>query len=351
VKSIIMKACIALTLCLLGAFNPRSIGEAEAAGAVVNTRKLVCSVPGVRCKTSNTPVPPKIPEFTPVLRTGLRIAPFECSGGTCPTPTGGAVRMLCDLSHVSFDDPIVFPGTPGATHQHFFFGNTTTNAFTTSESLMAATSTTCAGGTANKGAYWVPAVVDMFTKEPLMVISINLYYKGGTTKPPNGLRMVAGRNANAQGYEDETFYQIARFSCNGGLWQSTIPTDCPGGGEIWLDVGFPQCWDGLNLDSPNHRSHMTTIQGSPGDVCPSTHPLEISHIEFIARLQIPVGSNGSRLRLSSDNYPLSTPAGWSLHGDAWISWTEEIKDIWWTNCIVAGLDCHDNLLGDGTTLY
>jgi hypothetical protein len=33
------------------------------------------------------------------------------------------------------DDPIVFPRQPGAAHQHDFFGNTSTNAYSTDASL------------------------------------------------------------------------------------------------------------------------------------------------------------------------------------------------------------------------
>jgi hypothetical protein len=35
------------------------------------------------------------------------------------------------------DDPIVFPGQPGASHMHDFFGNETTNAYSTQSSMLA----------------------------------------------------------------------------------------------------------------------------------------------------------------------------------------------------------------------
>ena len=40
----------------------------------------------------------------------------------------GAFRINCSLSHMNFDDPIVFPGQSRATHLHAFFGNTAVNA-------------------------------------------------------------------------------------------------------------------------------------------------------------------------------------------------------------------------------
>jgi hypothetical protein len=38
------------------------------------------------------------------------------------------VRTACQFSHMAFDDPIVYPGQPGKSHLHVFFGNTGTNA-------------------------------------------------------------------------------------------------------------------------------------------------------------------------------------------------------------------------------
>ena len=62
----------------------------------------------------------------------------------------------CTFSHSAPDDPIVFFGQPGASHDHSFVGNTGTNASSTLESLLA-TGTTChrPGDTA---AYWMPTL-------------------------------------------------------------------------------------------------------------------------------------------------------------------------------------------------
>ena len=34
-------------------------------------------------------------------------------------------QMLCTIDHFGPDDPIVFPGQPGDSHMHSFYGNTT----------------------------------------------------------------------------------------------------------------------------------------------------------------------------------------------------------------------------------
>jgi uncharacterized protein DUF1996 len=63
---------------------------------------------------------------------------------------------------------------------------------------------------------------------------------------------------------------------------SELPTKmCPGG--IRASVIFPSCWDGKNLDSPDHRSHVAYSPSRnvlANDACPSTHPIRIPQIMY-----------------------------------------------------------------------
>jgi hypothetical protein len=46
---------------------------------------------------------------------------------------------------------------------------------------------------------------------------------------------------------------------------------------------FPSCWDGKNLDSPNHQSHMaSTVRGGfrPAGPCPATHPIKMPQLAY-----------------------------------------------------------------------
>jgi hypothetical protein len=55
---------------------------------------------------------------------------------------------------------------------------------------------------------------------------------------------------------------------------------CPGG--IRATIIFPSCWDGKNLDSPDHKSHVAYSNsgglGTPN--CPSTHPVAIPQVMY-----------------------------------------------------------------------
>ena len=64
----------------------------------------------------------------------------------------------CRFSHQAPDDPIVFPGKPGASHQHTFVGNRTTDAFSSFGSLRSG-STTCMRPD-DTAAYWVPTLFE-----------------------------------------------------------------------------------------------------------------------------------------------------------------------------------------------
>jgi hypothetical protein len=56
---------------------------------------------------------------------------------------------------------------------------------------------------------------------------------------------------------------------------------CPGG--IRATIIFPSCWDGVNLDSPDHKSHVAYAPGNSAlanDKCPSTHPVRIPQVMY-----------------------------------------------------------------------
>ena len=46
----------------------------------------------------------------------------------------------------------------------------------------------------------------------------------------------------------------------------------------------PSCWDGKNLDSPDHQSHMFNTMKSGGFVnapaCPASHPVRMPQVTY-----------------------------------------------------------------------
>jgi len=177
---------------------------------------------------------------------------------------------------------------------------------------------------------------------------------------PAGLRMIAG-DPNASGPHPEVF--SSRWKCIGGpnqqngLYQSSIG-NCDLGATLYQEVFFPQCWDGINLDSPDHRSHMSyTVRilnpdaKSYREECPKTHPVVLPHVSFNVTYLVREKDAPLRWRLSSDMYDRSLPGGFSSHGDWFNGWKTDMSDSWARNCIEAQKDCHAHLLGDGRKIF
>ncbi len=290
---------------------------------------------------------------------------IEPSNDTYP-PSGGEFRIGCQVSHMSNDDPLVYPNQQGAAHHHTFFGNTSLNYKSNLNTLSSTGNSTCHGGIANRSAYWVPSMIDTSTNTPVVPDDTGFYYKHGSIDgsliqvPPKGLRMIAG-NAKATTEEDSGY----KFSCLPGPnstrktwpWKAGIPkgADCEAGDKLVFSINFPQCWDGKNLDSPNHKDHMAFPSHRrdvlPDFYCPATHPVAIPHITVNVNFNITKSNSTANWRLASDNYPNTLPGGFSGHAD-WVNgWDETVMAGIIKNCINAKRDGHSHLLCDGRTLY
>ncbi|MEV6630987.1 DUF1996 domain-containing protein [Actinoplanes sp. NPDC051470] len=217
----------------------------------------------------------------------------------------------CPYSHRLPDDPIVFPSMPGASHMHSFFGSTVTNAYTTVNDLLNANSN--CNPSIDKSSYWIPTFYN--NNVPVEPTTGVFYYLGegvrddliATTQPlPLGLRIVAG-NAKAAGPNDNT---ISRWSC---LHAGQVPPShdfvtCPAGTMLESYLDFPQCWNGRDLDSADHKSHMAYPVGG---ACPSSHPVVVPKLRQVMRY--PVSGNPAGFRLASG-------AGYTMHGDFFNAW-------------------------------
>lgn len=226
-------------------------------------------------------------------------------------------------------DPIVYPGQPDQGHLHDFFGNLTTDAFSSYGSLRAG-ETTCALP-ADTGAYWVPAAHG--SSGLIEPSDADFYYRAATDPTkirafPRGLRMIAG-NGLATGPQS---LRVVYWDCEDGGDDTdrSMPTDCQNG-EVSAHVRFPDCWNGESLDSDDHRSHMAYSVDGPGPyrVCPTTHPVPVPRL--IYKLQWPY-HDGNALFLSSG------PA-YTLHADFMNSWHQRKLKSLIHACLRAVANC------------
>jgi hypothetical protein len=236
----------------------------------------------------------------------------------------------CPLSHRLPDDPIVLPRLAGASHSHDFFGNHSTNANSTTESLAGS------NGNCNPApdisSYWVPTLYRGNTAIQPSIVTF--YYLGeGVNRPqdirptPFGLKIVAG-NAKATGAGDS----IARWSClhAGHVAPSKNFVNCPAGTQLETYLDFPQCWNGRDLDSADHKSHMAyPVAGG----CPSTHPVSVPKLRFVIRY--PVNGDPSQFRLSSGT-------GYTYHGDFFNVWPVGEMERRVRDCLNVVIKCGHN---------
>ncbi|HQZ33220.1 MAG TPA: DUF1996 domain-containing protein [Ilumatobacteraceae bacterium] len=210
-------------------------------------------------------------------------------------PQGRTPQFLveCMYSHSASDDPIVYPGKPGQSHLHEFFGNTEVNAFTTVGSLLSG-GTTC-DQPLDKAAYWAPAL--MRGPEVLTPVKSTAYYRPGEGVPPAsvqpfpvGLVMIGG-NSGATG---EQPISIVAWGCGAGIERAVLPPECVEGRDLRLLVTFPDCWDGSHLDSADHHGHVAY---SSGGVCPDGFAVPIPQLQF--SVEYPVWGSTAGVALAS----------------------------------------------------
>ena len=244
--------------------------------------------------------------------------------GTSNELLGISFVVDCGYSHFAPDDPIVFPGVPRASHDHSFFGNRSTNAFSTVATLESAR--TLCGRRADRSAYWVPTLyADGVAVTPIKVAA---YYRRRTTSDvqpfPKGLRMIAGDPTAtvAQGIE-RVFWNCKPDDPH----EAEVPI-CPVDADhaLRLHVQFPECWDGVDLDSADHRSHMA--YAAAGE-CPASHPVAVPSLMLV--VSYPVGG-ARRFAYSSGSID-------SGHADTIVVWRGRVLDHLVRRCLNGRVKC------------
>jgi hypothetical protein len=299
------------------------------------------------------------------------LAPTSIPPSAAPDVVG-AFRFLCGPAQVLKDDPIVYPNQPGASHLHQFYGNTSANASSTYASLRQAGQSTCMSPV-NRSAYWMPAMLDgaghvvrpdyvtIYYKrrpasDPIVSDPTNSHYEGKAIALPNGLRFIFGFNMLNP---SETPTGTTHFNCDGPTGvQGTYPdlptafAHCPAGNRVGAIADAPECWDGVNLDSADHRSHVGyPSYGSWGYLkCPANMPYVIPHFTLGAWFSILPGDDTSKWHLSSDEMFPGHPAGYTFHADYFEGWDNNVEAMWIDNCINKMLNCSGGNLGNGYNL-
>ncbi|PPQ99226.1 hypothetical protein CVT24_009245 [Panaeolus cyanescens] len=121
-------------------------------------------------------------------------------------------------------------------------------------------------------------------------------------------------NSTASGYDSTTSIGAKGFPS----------TNCEVG--VNLRIHMPACWDGVNLDSPDHMSHVAYLSQLDNGDCPSTHPVTFMKMSYEITWDIQKLEN--RWDYTKDEWPFvfsnGDPTGYSSHAFFQNGWDAQV---------------------------
>ncbi|KAJ2999176.1 hypothetical protein NUW58_g83 [Xylaria curta] len=201
--------------------------------------------------------------------------------GALITPGFGLLRFPCAQLVIDRLDPLVSPGQIPSPHLHQIVGGSAVNSNRYFK--------------ARNGTYKRVPQVPNFGFDgvrggmTVYYMQDGLYNYQQTSKVTSfqpGFRMFIG-NVTARTREDMERYRQVTYTC----LETDITRDpqildfpskpCRYG--IMTALRFPTCWDGKNLDSPDHMAHMAYPEYGTfetGGACPDSHPVRMGQLFY-----------------------------------------------------------------------
>ena len=149
---------------------------------------------------------------------------------------------------------------------------------------------------------------------------------------PPGFRMIAGspmKRTSDQSLESRAVSYACIDYNNPTAETGAFPQrNCPQG--LRAQVFFPSCWDGVNLDSPDHKSHMAYPDQMNSGKCPPTHPVRMISIFFEVLWQTDkfasgwIDENGKPFRANPFIWSFGDNTGYGNHGDFLNGWDTDV---------------------------
>ncbi|KAJ7584978.1 hypothetical protein C8J56DRAFT_788645 [Mycena floridula] len=176
-------------------------------------------------------------------------------------------------------DPVVSPGTV-STHVHSVLGGSNFGLYISTAVLRQSTCTSIPLNE-DKSNYWFPHLywqwLDSLShfatrKNDGTFVAVNGNYlfsdqPHSTTAFPDDFRMISG-DPTLRTLDPSSFAQQAvTFLCLDFSGKSSkynelpVRISCPSG--IRAQINFPSCWDGVNTDSMDHKSHVSFLSTGP----------------------------------------------------------------------------------------
>ncbi|KAI0148850.1 WSC domain-containing protein [Xylariaceae sp. FL1272] len=230
-------------------------------------------------------------------------------------------------------DPIIDPGIVSR-HTHTVMGSNALNFTMDYDLTQTATCSTCKA-VEDLSSYWVPSLYYHAENGSFIPVPQGggalIYYLQRTDQDdpnpeegliafPKDLRIVAGDPMN-RNYTDTPEQNAVSFVCLGVEGPATFALpkqNCPNG--LRTQLIMPSCWDGKNLDSEDHKSHMAYPSGVDHGPCPQTHPKRFITIFYEVTWSVDAFKDmwyGDRQPFVFSN---GDPTGYGYHGDFLNGW-------------------------------
>jgi len=254
----------------------------------------------------------------------------------CGAIDGDTFTVNCVPLTIQRSDPIVNPGI-ASTHVHSIIGGNAFRRTMTGTDAAKANATTCDKAIDHSN-YWVPHLYHMRTDKMWEMAkwtgsavyyqkracnyTAGLQYCDKTQTPlafPDGFRMVAGDPARRTQDNSDFAQKAISMMCifNGGSkeYNGFPPQQC---NTIRAQVYFPSCWNGKDLDTADHHSHVAypAVGDYNGGVCPQSHPVALLSIFFEFFFDVSAFSDNKFAFANGD------ATGYGYHGDFVMGWTD-----------------------------
>ncbi|KAL2424314.1 hypothetical protein ABEF95_008525 [Exophiala dermatitidis] len=266
-------------------------------------------------------------------------------------------------------DPIMAPGQ-ASQHLHVSFGASNFGLDPTLDDLLSSNCTSCSI-TQDHSVYWAPRMYFEHSNGTFEMIptsgGMTVYYftesgidNVSSTAFPQNFRMIAGNSVKRAFYGPDPDPPMAKwtasdmtqqalmekalgFNClnysrtpegalehHGMRDKSFIDATCAQG--VRAEIVFPSCWNGKDLDSDNHTTHVAYPSEIKYGICPEGYPvkLPILFYETIYQTDLFAGIDGRFVFSNGD------PTGYGYHGDFMCGWEEGVLQNAIDNTVCTG---------------
>ncbi|MCX5262233.1 DUF1996 domain-containing protein [Streptomyces canus] len=256
------------------------------------------------------------------------------------------------------DNVIVAPGVAnGAHHLHDYVGNQNNDAFASDQELAGA-GTSCQNQ-GDKSSYFWPVLRlqdgtqdfdqnnDGGGKEGnvgkiLQPAQAQLKFvgnkKGNVVAMPTALRIITG---DAKAFVNGNANANVNWSCTGFENKVQLETQypiCPQGSQVVRTTNFQSCWDGQNIDSANHRTHVAFAQAD-GSCANGFKAIPQLQVRLVYNVPAPKLENGTVVNpYAVDTFPENLHKPITDHND-FINFFSTNTMNKMVNCINTGKNC------------